>query len=351
MDITKIDKNFVIESKIDDGNIEWLSIDDERIKLYGAYATSPVVRMPVEIADNVNEGVSGLNYHTAGVRLHLRTDSKRIAINVKWNSQCQMPHMAFSGSSGFDLYRITDGEYRFAGAYIPQVHSPNGFEGINYTGGKMCDYLINFPLYNSVSEIYIGVDKNSNFETPVKYKNDGLPVVYYGSSITQGGCASRPGNSYQSHLSRKLNLDYINLGFSGSAKGEPLICEYMSDIKMSAFVSDYDHNAPTAEHLENTHYNLYKTIRSKNPDIPYIMISRPSCGEGGADTIKRREIIKNTYNKALAEGDKNVYFVDGAEFYNCDLGDSMSVDGSHPTDLGFYRFYQVLLPLFEKLFG
>lgn len=351
MDISKIDKNFIIESKIDDGNFEWLSINDSRIKLYGAVSSSPIVRLPIEVAETVSEGVTGLNYHTAGVRLHLRTDSKRIAINVKWNNQSKMPHMAFSGSSGFDIYRNTNGEYRFAGAYIPQVDSPKGFESVVYTSGTMCDYLINFPLYNGVREIFIGVNKDSNFETPIKYKNDGLPVVFYGSSITQGGCASRPGNSYQSHLSRKFNIDYVNLGFSGSAKGEPEMAEYMSKIKMSAFVSDYDHNAPTAEHLDNTHYNLYETVRKNNPDIPYIMITRPSYGEGSPDTIKRREIIRNTYNRAIQNGDKNVYFVDGAEFYNCEMGDSMSVDGAHPTDLGFYRFYEVLKPLFEKLFG
>ncbi len=350
MDISKIDKNFIIESKIDDGNIEWIPLGDSHIKLYGAVGHSPIIRMPVEVAEKVSEGVAALNYHAAGVRLHLRTDSKRIAVNVKWNNQSQMPHMPFSGSSGFDVYSITNGEYRFAGACIPQVGSPKGFEGIVYTGGTMCDYLINFPLYNGVSEIFIGVNKNSNFETPVKYKNDGLPVVFYGSSITQGGCASRPGNSYQSFLSRKFNLDYINLGFSGSAKGEPEIIEYMSTIKMSAFVSDYDHNAPTAEHLDATHYTLYKTIREKNPDIPYIMLSRPCFGVGDSNTIKRREIIKNTYDRAVASGDKNVYFIDGSEIYNCDMGDSMSVDGSHPTDLGFFRFYEVLKPLFEKLF-
>ena len=85
MDITKIDKNFIVDSKIDDGNFEWLSIDDPRIKLYGAYSTSPIVRMPVEVANVISEGVKGLNYHTAGIRFHIRTDSKRIALNVKWN--------------------------------------------------------------------------------------------------------------------------------------------------------------------------------------------------------------------------------------------------------------------------
>ena len=353
MDISKIDKNFIIESKINNDNIEWIKLEDKRIRVYGAASYSPVTRMPVEIANKVNGGVSVLNYHTAGIRLHIRTNSKNIALNVEWKSKNDMPHMASSGQNGFDIYRIVDGMQRFMGAYIPRADAmiTNGFEGIIGTGGNMCDYVINFPLYNAVNNVYVGVDKNAEFEEPAKYINDGAPVVFYGSSITQGGCASRPGNSYQNFLSRKFNLDFINLGFSGSAKGEPEIAEYMAGLKMSAFVSDYDHNAPTAEHLENTHYNLYKTIRDKNPDIPYIMLSRPTYGLGNADEQHRREIIRNTYLKAKENGDNNVYFVDGADIYNCDMGDSMTVDGSHPTDLGFYRFYEVLKPLFEKLFG
>lgn len=351
MDISKIDKNFKLESNIDDGNIEWIEFTDERIRVYGAHSFSPVTRMPVEIAEKVSEGISGLNYHTAGIRFHIRTDSKLIALNIKWKSQTKFSHMPPSGSSGFDIYQFNENVYKFCGAYIPSVNSPDGFEGIVWTSGNMCDYLINFPLYNGIEKLYIGVRKDSKFEEPFKYKNDGLPIVFYGSSITQGGCASRPGNSYQSHLSRKFNLDYINLGFSGNAKGEPLMAEYMAGLKMCAFVSDYDYNAPNSEHLEATHYNLYKTIREKNPYIPYIMLSRPSFGIGNSDTQRRREIIKNTYKKAKDNGDRNVYFIDGAEIYNCDMGDSMSVDGCHPTDLGFYRFYETLKPLFQKLFG
>ena len=103
---------------------------------------------------------------------------------------------------------------------------------------------------------------------------------------------------------------------------------------MSAFVSDYDHNAPTIEHLENTHFALYKTIRAKNPDIPYIMVTRPDY-RNHDESESRRQVILKSYRDALALGDKNVYFVDGKEFFVGKYTDMCTVDGIHPTDLGF----------------
>lgn len=101
------------------------------------------------------------------------------------------------------------------------------------------------------------------------------PVVYYGSSITQGACASRPGNCYESILSRRLDCDYINLGFSGSAKGEDAIVDYIIGLDMSVFVMDYDYNAPTPEHLEKTHSKMFKAIRAEHPTLPIIIMPRP----------------------------------------------------------------------------
>ena len=161
------------------------------------------------------------------------------------------------------------------------------------------------------------------------------PIVYYGSSITQGGCASRPGNTYQSVLSQRLNIDHINLGFSGNGKGEDSIVEYMASLKMSAFVSDYDHNAPSVEHLRNTHCKMYQKIRAAHPDIPYIMLSRPDFDHAYNDSIRRRDVIYETFRYAHAQGDRNVYFIDGASIFRGKYADMCTVDGCHPTDLGF----------------
>ena len=187
------------------------------------------------------------------------------------------------------------------------------------------------------------IAKGSVLEAGAPYR-DVAPIVYYGNSITQGGCASRPGNSYQNILSRQLGIDHVNLGFSGSGLAEDAMANYLASLSMSAFVCDYDHNALTPEHLQNTHYKLYKTIRQKHPDVPYIMISRPdfyydNIYIGGAEnSIKRRRIILDSYHAAIDSGDSNVYFIDGERIHTGTYGDCCTVDGGHPNDLGFALF-------------
>ena len=117
----------------------------------------------------------------------------------------------------------------------------------------MREYTLNLPLFNEIYELYIGVEKGSSLVSHNDYRIE-KPVVFYGSSITQGVEASRPGTSYESVISRNIDCDYINLGFAGCAKGEEEIAEYISEIDMSAFIMDYDHNAPDSEHLKKTHY-------------------------------------------------------------------------------------------------
>lgn len=347
MNIAAIDKNLKLESKIERDDLIWIEATSDLFRIYGAGQLSPFLRMPEDFAKSVNGNIAALNHHTSGIRLRLRTDSSFIAIHAEWGGMTKMSHMPFSGSSGFDIYRIVDGEQRFAGAYIPKMDSDKGFESLLGAAGVMTDYVIDFPLYNGVSKLYIGVKNTATFEDPAEYSLKD-PIVFYGSSITQGGCASRPGNSYSAMLSRRFDADFINLGFSGNAKGEPEMAEYISNLKMSAFIYDYDYNAPNIEHLEKTHYPFFKIIRDKNPTLPIIILSRPGY-KHNANTLAWKNVIMATYEKAKNDGDQNVYFVDGAEIYKGDLRDSMSVDGCHPTDLGFYGFYETLKPILEKI--
>ena len=171
--------------------------------------------------------------------------------------------------------------------------------------------------------------------------------MYYGSSITQGGCASRPGNSYESIVSRRLDADYINLGFSGNAKGEPEIAEYISKLDMSCFVYDYDFNAPTVEHLINTHQKMYNVIREANPDLPIVLMSSPKyrlTDEGK----QRLSVIRKTYEDAKANGDGNVYFIDGSTLMALAKYDG-TVDDCHPNDLGFASMAKAVGDLLEKI--
>ncbi len=174
--------------------------------------------------------------------------------------------------------------------------------------------------------------------------------MFYGSSITQGACASRPGNCYENLISKRLNMDYINLGFSGCAKGEKEIAEYMSGLSMCAFVSDYDHNSYVLDEFKATHYAMYEIIRKANPEIPYIMISRPDIRNSeSADVTIRRKIVRESYEKALACGDKNIYMIDGSTFFEGNHIDECTVDLVHPNDLGFFRISEKIGELLKKL--
>lgn len=352
MDISKIDKNLAVVTKIERKGLVWLDAAESPFVTYGAFSKNPYLRMPLEVAKTVSDGVYDLSQHTAGIRLRFRTNSPYIAIHCEWKTMCRVGgHMTFAGSSGFDLFKVSDNHKQsYVKTFVPDMECEKGFESIYDANGKMTDYVLNFPLYNYVSKLFIGVSENAEFETPLGYSNE-QPVVFYGSSITQGGCASRPGNCYQNHLSRAFDMDYVNLGFSGNGQAEDTMIEYLSNLSMSVFVSDYDHNAPGWQHLEKTHYKLYEGIRSKHPDIPYIMISKPDFNVNSEDENLRRAVILNSYKKAYESGDRNVYFIDGASIFDGDQFDACTVDGCHPNDLGFYCFYKALLPTFSKIFN
>ena len=190
-----------------------------------------------------------------------------------------------------------------------------------------------------VETLEIGLKPGAKIGAPQPYRNYD-PIVIYGSSIVHGTAATRPGMIYPSILSRELNMDIRNLGFSGQAKGEPAIAEWMAALPMSVFVCDYDHNAPTVEHLAATHYPLYEMIRAKNPDVPYIMITRPdywTAIRGFEDNLCRRDVIMRSYLRAREAGDRNVYFIDGLSFNSAPHQYEMSVDACHPNDAGFVR--------------
>lgn len=348
-EIQKIDKNMQFETSIKDEGVRFYDVRKPPFDIYGLVETEQggFHRIPDSVAEATNSGVKTLNYHTAGGRVRFMTDSQYVGIHVKMKCLHLMSHMAPTGSSGFDLYVDND----FAGVYKPPVDiNKNEYESVvRFPTKKMRSITVNFPLYNDVKELYIALDGSAKLEGGAKYRND-KPVIFYGSSITQGGCASRPGNAYQSIVSRNMNIDYLNLGFSGSGRAEDAICEYMASLPMCMFVSDYDHNAPNVEHLRKTHYKLYKTIREKNPDIPYIMISRPDVKINRKAAVEARFVIEDSYRTALANGDERVYYIDGEGFFRGPFEDACTVDGCHPTDLGFALMADVIERVMTRAF-
>ncbi len=348
MRIDEIDKNLKVDSEIDKTGLIFRYFEEEPFKIYGDLRRGDdglLYRLPRDVAERTSPGVLSLSSNTAGGRVRFRTNSKRVAIIAKYHSINVMPHFPITGSVGLDVY--ADGV--FMGGYVPPVNMPSkAYESVCVVGDgtKEQDITINLPLYSNLTELYIGIDEGATLLPPTPYKHE-KPIVYYGSSITQGGCASRPGTCYQGHLERALDSDYINLGFSGNAKGEDAIVDYIASLDMSIFVCDYDHNAPTQEHLEATHLPLYRKVRAKNPDLPIVFMSRPNSALSQL-RLDRRAVIKKTYDTAVSEGDKNVYFLDPTE-HTPFIADEGTVEGCHPTDLGFYFMAQGLLPILKKI--
>lgn len=340
MKIEKIDKNFSLREQVGiEGDRVHYSLPHSAFAMYGIFYDEKeqrFARMDCTVAASVSEGVSTLSRHTAGGRLRFATDSSVLQVTVKYDFLWLMSHMPLTGSSGFSLFEETDKGEVFIKNLAPISSDAHGFTAETpLKGDKVREYILYFPLYNDVKSLTISLDKNAQVKSGKKYR-DQLPILYYGSSITQGGCASRPDQSYQALIAKRNNIDFINLGFSGSAKGEDLMVDYLASIDCGLFVCDYDHNAPTAEYLKNTHYRLYERYRKKRSDTPILFVTRPDI-TGDAEGEERLKIIYNTYKKAKRKGDKNVYFLSGKSFYGKKNRWDFAVDGCHPTDLGFLK--------------
>lgn len=340
MDIGRIDQNLAVATTLEEKDLQFYSVRQEPFRLYGLYnpLTEPVFcRLPRSVAEAASEAVAILQTNTAGGRVRFATDSPYVAIKAVMPSVCRMPHMTLCGSSGFDLYENRGNGSVFSGIFKPPADMEDGYETILYfNDGRMRDLTINFPLYNDVSELYVGIREGASLTAGGEYRYP-KPVLYYGSSITQGACASRPGNCYEAIISRRYDCDYLNFGFSGNAKGEPAMIEYLAGLDFSVFVLDYDHNAPTPEHLQNTHRQAYEIIRATKPEVPIILVSKPDFDPDSEKDIERRGIIYSTYQTAVWNGDTHVSFLDGSSLFQGEGHDDCTVDKTHPNDLGFYR--------------
>ena len=337
--LEKYDSNFktATASESKDGK-DFYVIPNANFDLYGVFFDENdkrFRRLPEDVSISVSEGVAWLGKHTAGGRLRFSTDATLFELYVTYDCFEPSNHMPLSGSAGFVLMEERgEGNYHVA-SMRPAVTEKEGFSSsVGLLGGEMRDYILYFPTYGRVNELKIAFNKGAKVQGGKKYR-DVKPILYYGSSITQGGCACRPDNTYQTYISKWNNIDFINLGFSGSAKAEDNMVDYLASMDCSLFVCDYDHNAPSVEYLRNTHYRLYERYRAVRPDTPILFVTKPDFDYDPSGK-ERENIIRNTYKKARASGDKNVYFLAGRTFYGKTDRENCSVDRCHPNDLGFY---------------
>ena len=361
MNIEKVDPNFKLDAGIP-AETEFYDPRRAPFSLWGLAKNDEgsYCRLPLTMLPECSEGVQGLAWHLAGGCVRFSTDAAQISVVWRLREAGNMGHFAASGQSGLELFEETDGNIRPVRTLVPQMN-PDGCgcaleqsRLIALKGEGMRSYALYLPLYNGVTELLIGLPPKSRLEegrTPVFEK----PILFYGSSITQGGCASKVCNAYTHVLARRLDAALCNLGFSGNGCGEQVMARYIASLPMSAFVLDYDHNASSPEHLEATHEAFFLTVREAQPDLPVLMLSKPDFDTNPGSTVevnaRRREIIRRTYQNALARGDRRVWFVDGETFFGDRERFDCAVDGCHPTDLGFRRMADVLEPVLREALG
>lgn len=327
----KIDKNFIIPKNVMREGLVYYNA--ENFNVYGVkYIDGIYRRMLYQDAQKISSAVAEISLECAGGRIRFATNSPYIAISVKYRAVAKVPNYSNIATLGFDLYASK----RYIGAFVPALDTTHSFESVidipQDQANEMREYTLNFPVCSEISELLIGVKQDAKIQKATDYTIS-KPIVLYGSSVTQGACASRPGNTYANILSRALDCDYLNLGFWGNAMGEEEMARYISKLETSAFIYDYDYNAPSVQHLQATHEKMFKIIREQNPNLPIIILSAPKYYLNQTDK-ERLEIIKATYQNALASGDKFVRFISGKTMLE-GIQDIALADNIHPTDVGF----------------
>lgn len=330
-----------------------LSYKDEPIKIFGIPSideNKKLQRLPQDLLEFLTDKLPyfpRVGQRCPGARLCFKTNSTKFSVKITLETfypdlgmsmfACQSAHVLIG--------KRTDA--RFAGIVSPESYETKTFEKEFTKNEQMEDVTIFLPVAEVISNVEISIEDNAEIEAPTPYKYE-KPIVFYGSSITEGACCTRPTNAYSAMLSNRLDADYYNIGFSGGAKGNLEIADYINTLEMSIFVLDYDHNAPDVEHLRATHEPFFKRIREKHPTLPVIMMSAPDF-DYAEDKADRRAVVKQTYDNAVARGDKNVYFVDGETFFGTKDRHACTGDTCHPNDLGHYRMAEVLTPLVKKI--
>ncbi len=321
-------------------------------KIYGVpffAQTGRMQRLPSHITaqlppEFVNWQLSG---RCPGARLCFRTNSREIGLHIDFERITPDIGMSIYSCQSANVFIGPRQTARYAGLARPDGYHTPFAKGTFHKDHTAEDITIFLPRNEIITGIQITLEDDAAVEAPTAYKHP-VPILYYGSSVTEGACCSKPANAYNALLSRWLDADFINFGFSGSAKGELLMADYIYGIEKSILVMDYDHNAPTLEHLQHTHAPFFEYIRSRQPLLPIVFMSASNF-EWLNEAAQRRQIIRSTYEAALQNGDKNVYFVDGETLWGSQDRDACSADALHPNDLGMYRTAQVLAPILQEI--
>lgn len=292
-------------------------------------------RLPMRAKDKVRKPLWDLSRNSSGLALRFTTDAKNISVKYTVDGPFNMPHMPSTGVSGIDLYRDSDKAFCFGGySFADTVR-------YNYTIDRESltpdSYTIYLPLYNTVTHLEIGVPEGSsfNFIAPSNEK----PVVAYGTSITQGACASRPAMAWTNIVERKLGMPLMNIGFSGNGKLEPALIDLIGEIDASVYVIDCMQNLGniTADSLDRLIYNAVTRLRSIRPETPILLVDHSGYSNGESNAgqyatyTRCNNVQRDVFRRLQSEGVKDLYYLTREE-----LGFDPDgwVDYVHPSDYG-----------------
>lgn len=310
-------------------------------------------RLPARAKGVVRDAVWNLSRHSAGMLVRFRTDATTIWADYGLQSaNLAMAHMPATGKSGLDLYaEDKQGNLRWIAVVKPTAQQMNIklIEGL-LPGER--NYIIYLPLYNGTEYLKIGVPKENKF-IPVAPRTE-KPMVFYGTSITHGACASRPGMPHPALLGRWLNRPVINLGFSGNGRMELEVGQYIAEIDPSVFVIDCLPNMNGPWVVERTE-PLVHQLRKARPNVPIMLVedrTKPNAPflpsrQRGHD--ESRAALQTAYKNLQQAGVDKLYYLEGDKLLGKDREDT--TDGSHPSDLGFYRQAKAMLPVLKKALG
>jgi len=348
-DIKQLDKNMAITQPGD--SMLWYDIRNLGIEGRGWPDTAhPYDRLPARAKGVVREPVWFLGQYSAGLCVRFVTDAKSIA--ARWTlrfDSLAMDHMPATGVSGLDLYVQDNGTWHWLAVGRPTRFPENRQTLAGGLAGKRQEYLLYLPLYNGVESVQIGVPPDAMIaQAPFRRVR---PICFYGTSITHGGCAARPGMAYPSILSRRLDRPVINLGFSGNGPMDLEVGRLIAELDVSLYVIDCLPNMNAQMVAERTE-PFVRILREARPDTPIVLIENIVYQNARfvAASHKRytesNVALHEAYRRLVASGVKKLYYVRGEKLLGTD-GEA-TVDGTHPTDLGFLRMADALQPVLKR---
>lgn len=334
---------------------EVVYVDASSFPVYGKVSEDTDARyerLPSSLKEVCRPPVWYLGRNSAGLFIRFRSNST--SVSARWESTFNntMPHMTDTGTRGLDLYALVDGEWRHVCSAQPQGKTSER-KIISDMDPIEREYMLYLSLYDGVTSLEIGIDKGAWIDAPVvDSPSRERPVVMYGTSILQGGCANRPGMAHTNIISRRLDREVINLGFSGNALLDMEIAHLMASVRdPGLFVLDYVPNA-SAEDIDRIGEEFFRVIRDAHPDVPVVFIEDVIFPHSIFDKRMLKEVTdkniaqKNLFRRLKKAGERKIYYI-CAEGMIGEDGEA-TVDGIHFTDLGAMRYVDFVLPTFKK---